>query len=58
MQAGGFFRVRGEVDTGATYILLDDIYTTGSTVAAAAQALRDAGASEVRIVVLARQNKS
>lgn len=34
--------------------LVDDVMTSGATVAAATQALRDAGAAEVRVWVLAR----
>jgi predicted amidophosphoribosyltransferase len=47
----GAFRaepVRGRV------LLVDDVYTTGSTVAAAASALRAAGASSVDVVTFAR----
>lgn len=40
--------VRGRV------LLVDDVYTTGSTVAAAATALRKAGASSVEVVTFAR----
>jgi predicted amidophosphoribosyltransferase len=39
---------------GRSVVLLDDVVTTGATAAAAAAALRDAGASAVRVVALAR----
>jgi predicted amidophosphoribosyltransferase len=35
-------------------ILVDDVYTTGATVGAAASALRAAGASSIRVVTFAR----
>jgi adenine/guanine phosphoribosyltransferase-like PRPP-binding protein len=35
-------------------VLVDDVYTSGSTVAAAASALRRAGAREVHVVTFAR----
>lgn len=39
---------------GATVTLIDDVFTTGSTLQASSQALLDAGAAEVNILVLAR----
>ena len=38
----------------ASVVLVDDVYTTGSTVAAAASALRTAGARTVHVVTFAR----
>jgi len=38
----------------ATVVLVDDVYTTGATVSAAAAALRRAGAHTVRVITFAR----
>lgn len=38
-----------------TYLLIDDVYTTGSTVKYAAEALRAAGAADVWVAIVARQ---
>lgn len=48
----GLFAAAAAVETGVA--LVDDVYTTGSTVSAAAEALLAAGAAEVHVVTLAR----
>ena len=49
------FKVRKpEVVNGASVLLVDDLYTTGSTVSACAGALIDAGARRVAVLTLAR----
>jgi ComF family protein len=48
----GAFRARGV--TGRPVVLVDDVVTSGATVEAAAEALLAAGATEVRVLAVAR----
>jgi predicted amidophosphoribosyltransferase len=48
----GAFRANGQVPVGI--VLVDDVYTTGATVNAAASALRRGGAGAVEVVTFAR----
>ena len=53
----GVFRVRNPAKmrlSGQTCVLVDDVFTTGATVEAAARVLLRAGAAQVNIVTLAR----
>lgn len=54
-QARRAFRCDQVTYPGATYLLVDDIVTTGATVRHAARALRQAGAGEVWLATLSRQ---
>ena len=53
-QAKQAFRVHSMLEP-LTYLLIDDIFTTGSTMKYGAKALLDAGAANVYIAVIARQ---
>jgi len=52
-QAGEAYRAL-EVDPDEKYLLLDDVWTTGSSMMAAMQKMREAGAKKIGIVVIAR----
>ncbi len=52
--AAGSFAVNEHAGVPGTVLLIDDVMTTGATLDAAARALLDAGAREVRAAVLAR----
>jgi len=46
--------VRPRLIDGAQVLLVDDLYTTGSTIYAASRALIDAGAQRVNVLTIAR----
>jgi ComF family protein len=50
----GAFQARPEAVAGRCVLLVDDVLTTGSTLDAAAQALKQAGASQVFALVVSR----
>lgn len=54
-QAEQAYRLQRTPDPGATYVLIDDITTTGATLNAAARTLRQGGARAVWAAVLASQ---
>ena len=52
--ADAFEVVRPRLVSGERVLLVDDVFTTGATVSACARALREAGASEVFVLTVAR----
>lgn len=54
-QAKEFFEVRRQVNPEPTYLLIDDIFTTGATLKAATDCLKQAGAETIWTAVIARQ---
>jgi len=53
LQARDAYYFDGKVDKAATYILFDDVWTTGASMRAAIKKMREAGAQKIIIVVLA-----
>lgn len=53
VQAATAYGFCGEVDPQTTYLLIDDVWTTGSTMRAAIKKLQQAGASKIILAVLA-----
>lgn len=51
-QAKKAYMVQGEIDKEAQYLLLDDVWTTGASMLAAAEAMREAGAKSLYGVVV------
>jgi len=54
-QAKSAFRVDKTLDPDLTYIVVDDIVTTGATIEQAAKQLRARGATNIWVAAIARQ---
>ncbi len=52
--SGAFRVINGEKLKGQVVLLVDDVYTTGSTIRECSSVLRDAGVKEVRALTLAQ----
>ncbi len=53
VQAAEAYGLAGRVDPGTTYVLVDDVWTTGASMKIATKKLQRAGASKVLLAVLA-----
>ena len=53
-QASSAFSLKAKVESGTTYLIIDDVITTGATISEAARLFKNAGAY-VLIAVIARQ---
>jgi ComF family protein len=49
-----FVVTRRSLIEGASVLLVDDVYTTGSTISAATKSLIDAGVQQVKVLTIAR----
>ena len=56
-QARDFFELASPVDPELPYLIIDDIFTTGATITAAASCLRQAGVRRVDIAVIVRHGE-
>lgn len=54
--AKNMFFVDKILDSSKRYLLIDDVLTTGATVKYACAALREAGAKDISILIIAKQN--
>ena len=55
-QAKTAYTVSDNIDSEQSYLLIDDVWTTGSSMMAAAKVLRDAGCKKIDIAVIAKSN--
>lgn len=53
-QAKSAYKAREGLDIGANYLLVDDVWTTGSSMRAACEVLRARGCQKINIAVVAR----
>ena len=53
-QAAMAYRIAGKVNPETEYLLMDDVWTTGSSILAARDVLRKAGARKISVVVIAK----
>ena len=54
LQAAEAYRLAERIDRDEQYVLLDDVWTTGSSMMAAAELFRRMGANNVSALLLAR----
>lgn len=54
-QAETAFEAKGTLDPSVSYLLIDDVVTTGASLRYAAEALAQAGAQTIWVAVIARQ---
>jgi ComF family protein len=55
VQAKNAFGVNGRIDSDNTYLIIDDVITTGSTIKYATKCLKKAGVKNIWVAIIARQ---
>ena len=53
-QAETAYKLNGIVDPEQEYLLMDDVWTTGSSLLAACDVLQKAGARKISVIVIAK----
>ncbi len=53
-QASSAYFVKDSLNTKMEYLLIDDVWTTGSSMMAACREMREAGAKNMSVVLVAR----
>ena len=57
-QMASAFQITQPISSSTPYLIVDDVYTTGATLDAAAKTLKNHGAQNIWVAVLARQQKA
>jgi ComF family protein len=55
VQAKNAFCINGDIDPEKTYLIIDDVITTGATIKYASRCLKRAGAKNIWVAIIARQ---
>ncbi len=53
-QAESAYKTAAKIDEDAEYVLVDDVWTTGSSMLAACEEMQKAGAKSISVIVIAK----